>query len=78
MQRAEIIAAIDEELSKLQRVRELLNSSNGYKALAAKAGVAPAAKKRVMSAEARNRIALAQKKRWAKQRKAAAAAQDKK
>jgi hypothetical protein len=82
MNRTQIIAAIDEELSKLQRVRDLLNSSNGYRALAAKAGVkagskavaAPARKKRVLSADARNRIAQAQKRRWAKQRREAAAA----
>jgi hypothetical protein len=82
MNRTEIIAAINEELSKLERVRELLNSSNGYKALAAKAGVkasgksvaAPARKKRVLSVEARNRIAQAQKRRWAKQRRETAAA----
>jgi len=82
MNRTEIIAAINEELSKLQRVRDLLNRSNGYKALAAKAGVktggksvtAPVRKKRVLSAEARNRIAQAQKRRWAKQRRETAAA----
>jgi hypothetical protein len=82
MNRTQIIAAIDEELSKLQRVRDLLNSSNGYRALAAKAGVKPGAKtiaapvrkKRVLSAEARSRIAQAQKRRWAKQRREAAAA----
>jgi hypothetical protein len=82
MYRIQIIAAIDDELAKLQRVRDLLNSSNGYKALAAKAGVkagakslaAPVRKKRVLSVEARNRIAQAQKRRWAKQRRETAAA----
>lgn len=72
MQRAEIIAAIDEELSTLQRVRELLNapsSANGIRALAEKAAAKPGRKRRVMSPEARARIGLAQKRRWAKQRK---------
>lgn len=73
MQRAEIIAAIDSELSNLQRVRELLNSSTGAKSIAVKVAAAPSGKRRVMSAEARARIGLAQKKRWAKQHKAAAA-----
>ncbi len=82
MNREAIIAQIDEELSRLERVRDLLNSTNGYKALAAKAGVkaggraaaTPGRKKRVLSEEARNRIAQAQKRRWAKQRRETAAA----
>ena len=78
MQRSDIIAVIDQELSTLQRVRELLNSSNGFKVYAAKTGVAPVRKRRVMSADARARIGLAQKRRWAKQHKAEAAAGDKK
>ncbi len=75
MQRSEILAAIDQELSTLRRVRDLLTTSNptvGLKALAAKVTAAPGRKRRVMSAEARARIGLAQKRRWAKQRKAGA------
>jgi hypothetical protein len=71
-----IIAALDEEIVRLQQVKKLLDGSlagNGLlKARGAHAirngSVAP---KRVMSAEARERIAAAQRKRWAKQKKAA-------
>jgi hypothetical protein len=78
MQRSEILSAIDQEISTLRRVRELLQSSGsstGIKAIAEK--VAPGRKRRVMSAEARARIGLAQKRRWAKQRKAESAVGDK-
>lgn len=80
MQRSEIVAAIDEELSTLRRVRELLNnssgSSTGLQELAAKVAVAPKQrrKRRVMSEEARARIGLAQKRRWARQHKAESSA----
>jgi hypothetical protein len=75
MDRSQILESIDEEIAKLERVRELLSSSkapallhvNGLKA-------ATGRKKRVLSEEARNRIAQAQKRRWAKQRKEASLA----
>lgn len=65
-----ILAQIDSEIARLTQARALLA---GIGAAAAKAGrivkVAPAKakpqKKRVLSAEARKRIADAQKKRWA-------------
>jgi hypothetical protein len=80
MQRSEIISAIDEELSTLRRVRDLLQSSDssaGIKAIAEKVTSTGGRKRRVMSPEARARIGLAQKKRWAKQRKAESATGDK-
>jgi hypothetical protein len=73
-----LLSEIDAEIGRLEQVRALLS---GTASLAAKkrgrpAGVAPATKpaKRVMSAESRERIAAAQRKRWAKQKKAAATA----
>jgi hypothetical protein len=63
---------IGEEITRLEQVRELLSSKNGHSLVAgrgAKASAGP--KKRVLSADARNRIAQAQKRRWAKQRREA-------
>jgi hypothetical protein len=80
MNREQIIVAIDDEIGKLQQVRKLLQTASGYRLLAGSA--VKAGKKRVLSPEARQRIAQAQKRRWAKQRKeakeAAAAAAPKK
>ena len=63
---AEIIAGLDQEITRLQQVRALLAGSNGH--IATKHGPV---KKRVMSAAARKRIGDAQRKRWAAQKKAA-------
>jgi hypothetical protein len=71
MSREQILAAIDEEISKLQQVRRLLQSSGG-KLASSFSGGKPRAK-RVLSAEARQRIAAAQKRRWAKQKREASA-----
>jgi hypothetical protein len=71
MSREQILAAIDEEISKLQQVRKLL-SSGGNRLVSGFSGGKPRAK-RVLSPEARQRIAAAQKRRWAKQKKEAAA-----
>jgi hypothetical protein len=65
MTREEIIAAIDEEIGRLEKVRELLQSAGGTKF--ASFGNRPH-KKRYLSPEARARIAAAQKRRWAKQK----------
>lgn len=72
MNREEIIAAIDDEIGRLQQVRKLLLNSGGNHLFASSS--AKPAKKRILSPEARQRIASAQKRRWAKQRKEAAAA----
>ena len=52
-----IIQAIDEEISRLERVKALLNGNGTSKRRAARSK---------MSEEGRARIAAAQKKRWAK------------
>jgi len=71
MDRKQILEAINEEISRLERVRELLSSTNGHRVLkaAVRSSEAHAPKKRILSEEARNRIAQAQKRRWAKHRK---------
>ena len=69
MTREDIIAAIDEEISRLEKVKELLQSSTSGRlggAIARKA--AKGTVKRNLSPEARARIAAAQKRRWAKQK----------
>lgn len=70
MNREQIIAAIEEEISRLQQVRKLLQSATGRVITAGVATKTP--KKRILSPEARQRIAAAQKRRWAKQKAAAA------
>jgi hypothetical protein len=62
-----IIAAIDAELSRLQQARQLLAKNSGIGSAIVQRtvqGTKPA-KKRVLSPEARKRIAEAQKKQWA-------------
>lgn len=71
MSRENIIAAIDEEISKLQQVKKLLQGSGGSKFVSSLSAGKPRAK-RVLSPEARQRIAAAQKRRWAKQKKESA------
>jgi len=67
-----ILAEIDAEIARLTHVRSLLAGSS--KVASAVAGRGPnktagkSKKKRVLSAEARKRIADAQRKRWAAQR----------
>lgn len=73
MSREQILAAIDEEISKLQQVRKLLQSSGGSKLASGIASSGKPRAKRVLSPEARQRIAAAQKRRWAKQKKEASA-----
>jgi hypothetical protein len=72
MTREELVAAVDEEISRLEKVRALLASTGG-------SGISPSSfgnrprKKRVLSADARARIAAAQRRRWAKQKAAQSA-----
>jgi hypothetical protein len=66
MDNAKILAAIDEQIGRLEEAKRLLgggSSSNGRKT--GKTG------RRKMSAAARKKISLAQKARWAKQKKSA-------
>jgi len=71
MTREELLAAVDEEISRLEKVRELLQST-GSSRISTSFGNKPR-KKRVLSADARARIAAAQRRRWAKQKAAQAA-----
>jgi hypothetical protein len=68
MTREELVAAVDEEISRLEKVRALLLST-GSRITPSSFGNKPR-KKRVLSAEARARIAAAQRRRWAKQKAA--------
>ena len=65
-----LLSSIDAELSKLREARNLLAGQDGQ--VRRKPG--RPAKKRVVSADARARIAAAQKKRWAAWKKAKKAA----
>ncbi len=69
MSREELLAAVNEEISRLEKVRALLQSNGGSR-VTHSFGNRPR-KKRVLSAEARARIAAAQRRRWAKQKAAA-------
>lgn len=68
------IEAIDAEISRLQRVKTLLTGTSATGKHNAKRPAGPTApgkpiKRRTMSAEARAKIAAAQRARWAKVRK---------
>ena len=65
-----ILAQIDSEIARLKQARTLLatiGTKAGRKARKASAKAKPR-KKRVLSAEARKKIADAQRKRWAAQK----------
>jgi hypothetical protein len=64
MQINEIIAAIDSEIIRLQQAKALLSG------FTTSGNATSTPKKRQLSAEARAKIAAAQKKRWAKAKKA--------
>lgn len=66
-----LLSQIDAEISRLQNARRLLSGANS--SIPSKVTSKPRQKRR-LSAEARKRIADAQRKRWAKQKKAAKAA----
>ncbi len=78
MANKEVIAAIDKEIARLQQAKDILAGEEdvaakprgvGRPPAAAKKRVGrPAGTKRVLSPEARKRIAEAQKKRWAAQK----------
>ena len=74
METRQILDEIEAEIARLTQVRNLLAGREGgtsfrYGTNRAANGISR--KKRVLSAEARARIAAAQKKRWAAQKKAA-------
>jgi len=60
-----VLAELDNEISRLQQVRSLLTQDG-----ARPATTKVVRRKRKMSAEGRKRIADAQRKRWAKQKRA--------
>ena len=70
MNREQIIAAIEDEINRLEQVRKLLKSATGHN-LVPGGTATKAPRKRILSPEARQRIAAAQKRRWAKQKAAA-------
>ena len=65
-----ILAEIDAEIARLTQVRSLLAGSRTISSSGArsKTSATTKRKKRVLSAEARKRIADAQRKRWAAQK----------
>jgi hypothetical protein len=71
----EILAAIDTEIARLQEARNALAGMSGAKRRGRPSASASMSKttrkKRVLSPEAREKIAAAQRKRWAKQKKSA-------
>jgi hypothetical protein len=69
-----LLATLDAEITRLQQARELLagTSASGRKTASRAKAASVTRPKRVMSAAARKRIAEAQRKRWAAQKKAAA------
>jgi hypothetical protein len=71
----EILEHINGEISRLHQVKALLQGStngHGRGAGSGNSSAAPKVKgKRVLSVEARKKIAAAQRRRWAKARKAA-------
>lgn len=73
---APILAAIDQEISLLNKVRALLTGGGVGKRIAPSAGKGTSSKKmgkhkRTLSPEGRERIAAAQRARWAAKKKAA-------
>lgn len=65
METTEILREIDSEIARLQQARELLSGGGTGARVGRRSG------KRVLSPEARARIAAAQRKRWAKQKSSA-------
>ena len=73
---SDILTQIDREIAQLQQARSLLGGGAApapKKAAAAPAAKKPAKKKRNLTPEGRKRIAEAVKRRWAEQKKTAAA-----
>ena len=64
----EIIAELDAEIARLERVKKLLSNGRNVQIDSVLAKKSAAPKKRTLSPEARKKIADAQRKRWAAQR----------
>jgi hypothetical protein len=71
----EILAALDAEIARLREARNALAGLSGAKQRgrpsASTSTSETTRKRRVLSPEAREKIAAAQRKRWAKQKKSA-------
>jgi hypothetical protein len=67
---ADIIQELDAEIARLQQVRALLSNAR-ISGAANLNSLRDGRRKRVLSAEAREKIAAAQRKRWAAQKRAA-------
>jgi hypothetical protein len=65
---AEILAEIDSEIARLEQVRKLLSDGRNVQPGGHVAKKGTGRKKRRLSAEARKKIADAQRKRWAAQK----------
>ena len=65
MNTSELLSAVDSEIATLKQARAMLAGQDGFRI---KPGPKPG-KKRIMSAEGRERIAAAQRKSWAKQKR---------
>ena len=65
----QILEAIDSEIARLQQVKALLDGGGWVASGRIARRPSKVAKKRTMSAEARSRIADAQRKRWAAKKK---------
>ena len=70
MEISKIVEELDAEIGRLTQVRNLLAGGNGDNVPSLDVTRKPG-KKRTLSAEARERIAAAQRARWAKKKKAA-------
>jgi hypothetical protein len=66
MDNAKILAAIDEQIGRLEEAKRLLGGGSSSGSNGRKTGKS----RRKMTAAARRKISLAQKARWAKQKKA--------
>ncbi len=71
MTREEMIAAVEAEVRRLEQIRALLEQSQSdrFTLLDVSSQKAVPGQKRVLSQDARKRIAQAQKHRWAKQKR---------
>jgi hypothetical protein len=69
MTRHEIIAALDQEIQRLETARTLIRNSRDVASGMATNGHGKPAMRRHISPEGRKRIIEAQRRRWAKQKK---------
>jgi len=71
MNKASVLAFLDAEIERLQEARQLLSGGSGSARNGSRHSVSRGGRKRrQMSEEAKRRISLSQKKRWAARKKA--------